>query len=302
VNFKEEHKRCLALIGADGMLAGMVRRLAPDGYDLIPLDLPDFDLTVREKVLSTLGAVRPEVIVNCAAYTNVDGCESNEETATAVNGLGPGYLAEAAKAIGATLVHLSTDYVFDGTKSTPYTEEDAPNPRSAYGRSKLLGEQTIQQSSLEKFFIVRTSWLYGPGGKHFVETIVRLVKEREELKIIADQVGTPTYTADLARAIFSLLELDASPVAPHNLSGIYHFSDEGQCSWYEFSLEIATHLARKGEIAAVKRILPIATEEYPLPAKRPAYSVFSKEKYKRVSGGSVPDWRESLAKYFDQST
>jgi dTDP-4-dehydrorhamnose reductase len=248
------------------------------------------------------------VIVNCAAYTNVDGCETNEETALLVNGRGPGHLAEAAKEFGATLVHVSTDYVFDGTKYSPYTEEDVTNPQSAYGRSKLLGEKAILESGLDKFFIVRTSWLYGPGGKNFVETIARLAKEREELRIVDDQVGSPTFTDDLARAIFNRLELGASPsfakasagrpVPPPGLYGIYHFADEGECSWYEFAEAIVAHLLRAGTPLQMKRILPIATHEYPLPAVRPVYSVFSKEKYRRATGATVPHWRESLEVYF----
>jgi dTDP-4-dehydrorhamnose reductase len=224
----------LVIVGANGMLAQAVKSQAPDRFRVTCLDLPEFDLTNRDQVLGRMHEIAPAVIVNCAAYTNVDGCETNEETATAVNGLGPGYLAEAARKAGATLVHLSTDYVFDGRQREPYTEEDATNPLSAYGRSKLKGEQVILESGLEQYFIIRTSWLYGPGGKNFVETIIRLAKEREELRIVADQVGSPTFTADLTRAIFSLLALDTphpSRLTPH---GIYHFADEGQCSWYEF--------------------------------------------------------------------
>jgi len=167
----------LALVGASGMLAGMVQRLAPKNYDIAPLDLPDFDLADRVGVLSAMEKIRPDVIVNCAAYTNVDGCESNEEVALLVNGAGAGYLAEVAKELDATLVHISTDYVFDGTKKSPYAEEDTVNPKSAYGRTKLQGERAILESGLEKFFIVRTSWLYGPRGKNFVETILRLGEE-----------------------------------------------------------------------------------------------------------------------------
>lgn len=301
----EGHEIRLALIGADGMLASAVRRLAPEEFNLILLDLPEFDLTDRGQVISTMMKILPDVIVNCAAYTNVDGCETNEETALRVNGRGPGYLGEAAKELGSILVHISTDYVFDGTKNSPYIEEDAPNPRSAYGRSKLLGEQAILQSGLEKFFIIRTSWLYGPGGKNFVETIVRLAKEREELRIVADQVGSPTLTDDLARAIFNLLEVDASPSfaktsagEPPTPYGIYHFSDEGECSWYEFGEAIVAQLLKAGTPLKMKSILPIATDEYPLPATRPAYSVFSKEKYRRAAGATVPHWRESLEAYF----
>jgi dTDP-4-dehydrorhamnose reductase len=251
--------------------------------------------------------VRPDVIVNCAAYTNVDGCETNEETALLVNGRGPGHLAGAAKELGATLVHVSTDYVFDGTKNSPYTEEDVTNPQSAYGRSKLRGERAILESGLDKFFIVRTSWLYGSGGKNFVETIARLATEREELRIVADQVGSPTLTDDLARAIFNLLALDASPafakasagrrLTPHEPYGIYHFADEGECSWYEFAEAIVAHLLEAETPLKMKRILPIATHEYPLPATRPAYSVFSKDKYRKVTGAKIPNWKTSLVTY-----
>lgn len=284
-------KQRLVLIGAGGMLACMVRSLAPKSYDIVPLDLPDFDLTDRDGVVATMETLRPDVIVNCAAYTNVDGCEANEETALLVNGAGPGYLAEAAKKLAATLVHVSTDYVFDGTKNTPYTEEDPVNPRSAYGRSKFQGERAILESGLEKFFIVRTSWLYGPGGKNFVETILRLAQEREELRVVADQIGNPTYTQDLAEAIFRLLA--------HAAFGIYHVSDQGTCSWYEFACEIVAEFVRRGGQVKVKKIVPIATAEYPLPATRPAYSVLSKDKYEAAAGVSLPSWQMSLARYFD---
>lgn len=288
----------VALIGANGMLAGMVRRLAPPEYELLPFDLPQFDLSDRELVLKTLGAVAPQVIINCAAYTNVDGCETNEELATRVNGDGPGYLAEAAREIDADLVHISTDYVFDGRKKEPYAEEDAPNPLSAYGRSKLRGERAILESGLKSFFIVRTSWLYGPGGKNFVETIIRLAQEREELRIVADQVGSPTYTADLARAIFRLLGLESPHASRLTPYGIYHFANEGACSWHEFGEEIVAQLIRLGAPVKVQRILPIRTDQYPLPAMRPANSVFSKEKYRRATGADIPQWRESLNTYF----
>jgi dTDP-4-dehydrorhamnose reductase len=281
----------LALVGASGMLAGMVQRLAPKNYDIAPLDLPDFDLADRVGVLSAMEKIRPDVIVNCAAYTNVDGCESNEEVALLVNGAGPGYLAEAAIELGATLVHVSTDYVFDGTKKSPYTEDDTVNPKSAYGRTKLQGERAILDSGLAKFFIVRTSWLYGPGGKNFVETILRLAQEREELRVVADQFGTPTYTEDLAAAIFRLL--------PTKNFGIYHVSGQGECSWYEFACEIVAQYVRRGGQVMVKKIVPITTVEYPLPAIRPAYSVFSKGKYEATVGVSLPSWRVSLARYFD---
>jgi dTDP-4-dehydrorhamnose reductase len=274
------------------MLGSMVGELAGRDSDILGLDLPDFDMTDRAQVLDVLGRFGPGVIINCAAYTNVDGCESNEDTAARVNGDAPGYLAEAAKKSGAFLVHISTDYVFDGFGSRPYTEEDPAGPLSAYGRTKLLGEKAVLASGLDRFSIVRTSWLYGPRGKNFVETIARLAREREELRIVADQVGSPTYTEDLARALFALLAREAR--------GICHFSNEGVCSWHEFAEAIVQQMRESGEEVRVRKIIPIKTEEYPLPAKRPAYSVLSKEKYKRVTGAEVPHWRDGLRRYFEK--
>jgi dTDP-4-dehydrorhamnose reductase len=279
----------LALIGSGGMLASMIRRRACGEHTILPFDLPDFDITDREQVLRTLVPLNPDAIVNCAAFTHVDGCETQEELATRVNGHGPGFLAEAARESGARLVHVSTDYVFDGKKRDPYREDDSPAPLSAYGRSKLFGERAIQESGLESFYILRTSWLYGPGGRNFVETIVRLAAERDELRIVADQFGTPTYTGDLTEAILRLLNGDT----PH---GIYHFSNSGSCSWYEFTQEIVAELKKRASLK-VERIMPIATDEYPLPAARPAYSVFSKEKYCRATGLDIPTWQESLKNY-----
>ncbi|TFH62207.1 MAG: dTDP-4-dehydrorhamnose reductase, partial [Candidatus Zixiibacteriota bacterium] len=254
-------------------------------------DLPEFDLTDREHVLHVLGAVRPDVIVNCAAYTNVDQCESESVLAHKVNGEGPGFLAEAASISGAVLIHFSTDYVFDGSKTTPYLEEDIPAPKSEYGRSKLLGEIKIADSGLKDYYILRTSWLYGPGGKNFVDTIIRLAGEREELRIVADQFGGPTFTHDLAEAVHQLLDSTAG-------SGIYHFSNAGACSWYDFAVKIVDEARKQNSELTLLRLLPIRTEEYPLPAPRPAYSVFSTEKYVNATGAVVPDWQDALVRYF----
>lgn len=290
--------RRLALIGANGMLASMVQRVATEDWEILPFDLPEFDLTDEAGVLETLGRHRPAVIVNCAAFTDVDGCESQESLATRVNGRGAGNLARAARAIDATLVHISTDYVFDGQSTEPYCEENVPSPCSAYGRSKLAGEKAIIDSGLQQYFIIRTSWLYGPGGKNFVETILRLAAERDELRIVADQVGSPTYTGDLAQAIFSLLALEKNgAAAPY---GIFHYSNSGQCSWFEFAAEIVRLAGETGLPVKARRVLPIRTEDYPLPARRPAYSVFSKAKFRSATGQTVPAWPESLQLYFRQ--
>lgn len=294
--------KSLALIGANGMLARQVfGQAAAAGYAVSGFDLPDFDLTSRAQVLAEIERLRPAVIVNCAAYTNVDGCESNEELATRVNGDGPGYLAEAAQAVGAVLVHVSTDYVFAGDQKTPYLESEPTGPLSAYGRSKLAGERAILSSGLERRLIVRTSWLYGPGGKNFVETILRLAAEREELRIVADQVGSPTHTGDLAAAIFHLLAASAGAQesAPGHW-GLYHFANTGQCSWYEFTCEIVRLARQSGLPLKVQRIVPITTADYPLPATRPAYSVFSTDKYRKVTKAEIPVWQESLQKYLEQ--
>lgn len=304
-------QRKLALIGSNGMLALKVcEQASAAGYEVVGFDLPDFDITNWGQVLSEMERVQPAIIINCAAYTNVDGCESQETLATLVNGAGAGNLAHVARSLGATLVHISTDYVFDGNKTGPYLEEDATGPQSAYGRSKLAGERAIAESGLEEFFIIRTSWLYGPGGKNFVETILCLATERDELRIVADQVGSPTYTGDLAAAIFTLLALNASCQLPAPSNGdsphagtvpygVYHFSDEGQCSWYEFAQEIIRLAKERGEAIKINTVRPIATHEYPLPARRPVYSVFSKDKFKSVTGTAIPHWRESLAVYMD---
>ena len=286
----------IALIGCNGMLARKVRELAPAGVDLHGYDLPEFDLTERSQVLAEMERYKPTVIVNCAAFTNVDACESQEELATRVNGAGPGYLAETAKTLGAVLVHISTDYVFAGDKVSPYLETDPTGPLSAYGRSKLAGEQAIVASGLSRYFILRTSWLYGPGGKNFVETMLRLAAERDELRVVADQIGSPTYTGDLAQGIFRLLAL---PAASENY-GLYHFSNLGETSWHGFAEEIINKSRILGVPCQVKRVMPIKTSDYPLPANRPAYSVFAKEKYLQRTGAFIPHWQESLNLYLDE--
>lgn len=280
----------VALIGANGMLASAVRRLAPENWDISGYDLPAFDLTDREAVLA-LADEQPNIIVNCAALTNVDGCESQVDLATRVNGDGPGYLAELALQCRADLVHISTDFIFNGTKDCPYLEEDTPQPVSVYGQSKLHGEEAIRASGLESYFIVRTSWLYGAGGNNFVETMVRLATERETLGVVSDQVGTPTWTDDLVRAMLQLLA--------SGRYGTYHFSNTGQCSWYEFACA-SIELARQQAPLKVREVNPIRTEDYPLPATRPCYSVLGKEKISAIPGVQVPAWQQSLKRYFEQ--
>jgi len=288
----------IAIIGANGMLASMLRETAPESLDLHLFDLPHFNITDVEQVNTVLGELQPDVIINCAAFTQVDNCEANRELACAVNGQGPAHLAGAAKKIGAVLVHVSTDFVFSGDTNTPYSEQAATSPLSVYGASKLQGEQAIVNSGLIEYYIVRTSWLYGPNGSNFVETIIRLATEREELGIVADQTGTPTYTADLASAIWTLLSSAISRLSPVTVPyGFYHYSNDGVCTWYDFACEIISQLHDDNVSLKVKKINPITTDEYPVPAKRPAYSVLSKQKIVAATGINVPLWQESLKNY-----
>jgi len=290
--------RKIVIIGANGMLARKVIEAADPAAKVIRLDLPDFDITDRVAVLHKIEQLRPDVVINCAAYTQVDKCETEESLAFRVNGEGPGFLAEAAKECDAVLVHISTDYVFAGDSGTPYREDDPVGPLSVYGRSKLKGERSIIASGLLRYFILRTSWLYGPGGPNFVETVLRLATEREELRIVSDQVGSPTYTGDLARAIFALLQ--KTDDGGGSLYGIYHFSGAGSCSWYDFASVIVTRAQAAGIPLKVKTITPITTADYPLPAIRPAYSVFNKSKYQTAVAANIPQWQKSLQIYLDE--
>ena len=292
-------QRKIAIIGANGMLASMLRERASESLDLHLFDLPDFDMTDADRALTTLTALNPDVVINCAAFTQVDTCETQPDLAFRVNGDGPGYLAVAAKEIGATLVHISTDFVFSGDTTSPYCEEAATGPLSFYGQSKLRGEQAILDSGLTDYYIVRTSWLYGPNGPNFVETIIRLASEREELGVVSDQIGTPTYTGDLAKAIFALLGLTSHPYSIQDYApfGLYHYSNQGFCTWYDFACEIIQQLREINVTLKVKQIKPITTDEYPVAAKRPVYSVLSKQKIVAATGLNIPDWKESLRIY-----
>lgn len=272
------------------MLAHAIKRFLPAEFELLEYDLPEFDMTHPADV-AALGEQHPQVIINCAAYTNVDGCEENVDLAMQVNGEGPGFLAELALKSHAILVHISTDFVFSGHKQSPYLEEDSTGPISVYGKSKLFGEEKIKQSGLKNYFILRTSWLYGSGGNNFVETMIRLAKQRPELNVVADQVGSPTWTDDLAQTIFSLLQTEAT--------GIYHYSNQGHCSWFEFACEIVNQVAQREELV-VNHVNPIPTEDYPLPAARPKYSVLAKQKISQLTQMEIPSWQESLARYIQQ--
>jgi dTDP-4-dehydrorhamnose reductase len=285
----------LLLIGSKGQLGQELAPLLTNLGELTGVSRSEMDLTQPEIITKVINEVKPNIIINAAAYTAVDKAESEPEIAEAVNGIAPKIMAQTAAKIGASLLHVSTDYVFDGTKNTPYTEEDPTNPLGAYGRSKLSGEEGIQQTDAH-YLIVRTAWVYGSKGKqNFVKTMLRLGKEKEELKIVYDQVGSPSWAKDIAIAITKLaqLTLDSSQKPP---LGIYHFTNSGVTSWYDFTIAIKEEAKNLGYPWITERILPITTTEYPTPAKRPAYSVLSNRKLNNLLGDYPPYWRDGLRK------
>jgi dTDP-4-dehydrorhamnose reductase len=256
--------------------------ISPNNY--IFTDVAELDITDKSAVEQFVATNKVDVIVNCAAYTNVDKAESDEATAELINATAVGNLARAMKKVGGTLFHVSTDYVFGSEGNTPRTEDMPLNPLGVYGRTKLHGEQAITESGC-KALMFRTAWLYSEYGNNFLKTMMRLTAEREQLNVVFDQVGTPTYAGDLALAIFSIIE---AGVYEGN-EGIYHFSNEGVCSWYDFAVEIA---AAAGN--ANCRINPCHSSEFPSPVTRPPYSVLDKTKIKNTFDIDIPHWRESM--------
>ncbi len=265
------------VIGSRGQLGTDLMDLLGD--KAVGLDVPDIDITDLDSVAQAIYEVGPELVVNCAAYTAVDAAESDETTAQAVNGTGAANVAEAAAQT--RLIHVSTDYVFDGTATTPYAENAAPSPRSAYGRTKLFGEQAVLRHP--EAYVVRTAWLYGAAGNNFVKTMLGLEKTRDTLSVVDDQVGQPTWSRDLAA---QLILLGSSSAAP----GIYHGTNSGQTSWYGFTRRIF-------ELAGADpdRVLPTTTDEFPRPAPRPAYSVLGHERWREQGMQPMRPWEQALA-------
>ena len=275
----------ILVTGANGQLGNELRALgSTSANNYLYTDVAELDITDAAAVERFVAENRIDVIVNCAAYTNVERAEEDEAAAYAINCAAVKNLAESAAKYGATLIHVSTDYVFDGSANTPYTEDMPTSPLGVYGRTKLAGEQAAAASGC-KCLIFRTAWLYSAYGNNFLKTMLRLTSERDRLNVVADQTGTPTYAADLARAIFSIVEGGRY----EGREGIYHFSNEGVCSWYDFATEIAAAAGNTG-----CRINPCRTWEYPTKAVRPAYSVLDKGKFRRTFGIEIPHWRESM--------
>ena len=275
----------ILVTGANGQLGCEMRRLgavSPNNY--IFTDVAELDITNADAVMYVAKHYSIDAIINCAAYTNVDKAESDQATAELINATAVGNLARAMKEVGGTLFHVSTDYVFGSEGNTPRTEEMPLNPLGVYGLTKLHGEQAIEDSGC-KALIFRTAWLYSEFGNNFLKTMLRLTAERDQLNVVFDQVGTPTYAGDLALAIFSIIE---AGVYPGN-EGVYHFSNEGVCSWYDFAVEIA---AAAGHTNC--RINPCHSSEFPSPVTRPPYSVLDKTKIKKTFDIDIPHWRESM--------
>ncbi len=283
---RRETDRCALVTGAAGMLGTEVVGALASDWRVVEVDVGDFDISDGDVTLAAVRDVGPQLIVNCAAYTNVDAAESDRETALAVNARGAGSVARAAAATGARMIHMSTDYVFDGTKRSPYTEDDPTGPLGIYGESKLEGERQVGASGAETL-IVRTAWLYGHAGPNFVETVLRLADSGEVLRMVDDQRGSPTSARDLALV---LKELSVS-----SATGLVNATNSGSATWYDFASE-ALLLSGRGDV----EIVPVATEEFPRPAPRPRSSVLSLDRLASVLGWVPRPWEEALSDYISE--
>jgi len=279
----------ILVTGSNGQLGNEIKVISENyaGFNFIFTDIQELDLTSSTKVETFFNQHSIDLIINCAAYTSVDLAETEKALAELINVEAVHLLAKMSVAKNIKMLHISTDYVFDGTHYRPYKEDEMTSPNSVYGRTKLQGEQVLKASGAD-YVIIRTSWLYSAFGNNFVKTIIRLSKEREELNVVADQIGTPTYAADLAEVILKIVEnFDKTGAFKKN---IYHYSNQGVCSWYDFAAEIVELSKNNCKINAIE------THRYPTPAKRPFFSVLCKDKIKKTFDIEIPYWRNSLKK------
>lgn len=273
----------------------LCERLRGRGAGVIALGRDNLDITDADQVSWMVERSAPDVIVNCAAYTNVDGCESERELAFAVNGEGAGNLARAAAAGSVLLLHLSTDFVFDGSSREPYEHDDETAPVSVYGESKLAGEREVLGAG-ERAVVLRTSWVFGTRGNNFVEAIARQVESgRDELRVVSDQIGRPTYVPHLVDAVVAMVD---SAIADDQIRGVFHYADVPQTSWYDFAVAIVDEMEALGMLGDGIDVLPVSSEEFPRPARRPAWSVLSTRRYEDATGLDPQPWRLGLADYF----
>jgi dTDP-4-dehydrorhamnose reductase len=281
----------ILLLGATGQVGHEIKRLLEPDFDLVMAGRDTIDLSHPKAAAQRVAALKPDVVINAAAYTAVDQAETEVALSQTINGVAPGYLATVTKQVGARLIHLSTDYVFDGSQSSPYLESNEPSPLGIYGQSKLAGERAIA-ANCDQYVILRTAWVYGSYGHgNFVKTMLRLGAERSKVRVVYDQIGTPTWSQDIAAVIVQFVKrLESSP------RGIYHFTNSGVASWYDFAIAIFEEAEALGYPLKIEKVVPITTPEYPTPAMRPAYSVLSAEKITDFLGQRPPHWRQSLRK------
>lgn len=270
------------ITGASGQLGRALIASAPDGYTCDAIDIADLDLTDPEAIRSKILTDQPDLVMNAAAHTAVDKAESEEDLALAINAGAVAAISSALSETGGKLVHVSTDFVFDGSSATAYRPEDTPNPISAYGRTKLQGEKAAGDSAL----IVRTAWVYTAGSANFVNTMLRLMRDRDELSVVADQIGSPTWAPGLAATLWGLAQKGAS--------GLYHHSDAGVASWYDFAVAIQDEALDIGLLDRKIRILPITTDKYPTPAARPAFSLLDCSATRSLLNDGWVHWRDNL--------
>jgi len=283
INSTHKMKQIL-VTGCKGQLGNEIQLLAPKYAETCHFfftDKEELDITNRKAVYAFIEQNHISIVINCAAFTAVDKAEDNAELCDLLNHVAPGYLAEAVASVGGSMIQVSTDYVFDGTGCTPYKEDDATNPQTVYGRTKLAGEESVIRSCAGSM-VIRTAWLYSTFGNNFVKTMIRLGKERDALGVVFDQIGSPTYARDLARSIMQIVDKGIIP-------GVYHFTNEGVCSWYDF-----TRTIHRLEGIDSCKVSPIHTEDYPVPAQRPHYSVLDKSKIKETFGIDIRWWEDAL--------
>lgn len=272
----------IILLGGKGLLGSNIAPLFQQKFDLTICDIDTWDITDRQSGESHIEKYRPDVLINLAAITDVDGCEDKRELAERVNGYGAGLLADLCREHNIRFIHISTDYVFDGTKTLPYKEDDMPNPMSVYGTTKLMSERLVLEKNPSSL-IIRAQWLYGKGGDNFITKVVKIAKQSGTLRVVNDQKGSPTYAKDLAEPLFALIE--------KGKTGIYHLANSGSCTWFDFAGEIFRLL----EIDTT--IIPISSDELERKAKRPLYSVFDMWKFQKDTGLKMRPWQEALREY-----
>jgi dTDP-4-dehydrorhamnose reductase len=281
--------KSILLIGSNGQVGKELEQIFASYGDIISVARPTVDLTQPDTLRNFIRLKQPQIIINAAAYTAVDKAESEPELASAINATASLIIAQESQKLGAFLIHLSTDYVFDGNGYRPYQETDATNPLSVYGKTKLAGEEAIRETCAHHL-ILRTAWVYGTFGKsNFVKTILRLGAERQEIRVVADQIGSPTWAQDIATVIARII-----PLLTPEISGTYHYTNSGVASWYDFAVAIFEEAQQLGFPLKVERIVPITTAEYPTAARRPAYSVLACGKIAAILGTYPPHWRQRL--------